>query len=154
MNAEGFLFTVIGIIMANSFLLMSYTWKFLTTTYSCLPIHWRPPHNIARIVFDNRRRMNRRVREWAEILTCLWLGCIFLGISMFMNMCALVGISGPMIKNLWIGPYTWQNYNDGKIMLGIAIIFFVSGLLVIGIARLLQFLVFTRRKQNSILSVE
>lgn len=152
-NAEGSLFTVIGIIMANSFLLINYTWKFMTTIYMKLPINFRPPGNIAQIIFKDQRTLERGVREWAGILTCLWLGCIFIGISIFMNALSLVGISGRIIEDLYKGPLAIQNYNEARVGLIIAIVFFASGIISVGVARFIQFLVFTMRKQNSILTL-
>ena len=151
-NTEAFLFTVIGIIMANSFLLMSYTWKFLTTTYLRLPIHLRPPYN-RNIIFRDRKTMSKRVQAWADILTCFWYGCVFLGISIFMNTFALLGIS-TQIWNWHIGPFTDSNYNQGKFFLSLAVVFFASGIILVGIARLYQFLVFTMNRQNSIFTLE
>jgi len=153
-NTEAFLFTVIGIIMANSFLLMSYTWKFLTNIYLRLPIHLqRPPYSIGYIIFRDQRMMSKRVRGWAYVLGCLWAGCIFLGISIFMNTFALLGIS-TQIWNWHIGPFTESNYNQGKFFLSLAVVFFASGISVIGIARICQFLVFTTNRQNSIFTLE
>ena len=153
-NTEAFLFTVIGIIMANSFILMSYTWKFLTTIYLRLPIHLRrSPYGIGYIIFTDQRMMSKRVRGWAYILGCLWSGCIFLGISIFMNTFALLGIS-TQIWNWHIGPFTESNYNQGKFFLSLAVIFFTLGIFVVGIVRIYQFLVITINRRNSIFTLE
>ena len=151
---EASLYTVIGIIMANSFILIAYTWKLLTTTYMQLPSNFRPPYNIASTIFKDQRTLPKRVKEWVGILTCLWFGCIFLGISIFMNTLALVGISGRIIADLYIGSFAEQNYNEARVGLMIAIIFFASGIISVGIARIYQFMVFTMRRGDSVLTFE
>lgn len=140
--------------MANSFLLISYTWKFLIMTYLRLPVSLRrSPHNIWNIIFRRKKELNWPEREWQVVLTCLWFGCVYLGISIFLNTFALLGIS-TQILNLHIGPFTESNYNQGKFFLVLAVVFFVSGIFFIGIARIGQFVVLTMNRQNSIFTLE
>jgi hypothetical protein len=152
MNSEVFLFTVIGIIMANSFLLMAYTWKLLTSLYLRLPVQLRFAQR-QNIIFRNRRNLPKAIQARADILMALWSACVFLGISIFFNALALIGIS-TQIYNLHIGPFTEANYNEGKFMLVIAIVFFVSGIFCTGMARICQFIVFTMNEHYSIFTLD
>jgi len=151
-NSEAFLFTVIGIIMANSFLLMAYTWKFLTSLYLLLPVKLRLAQQ-KNIIFRNTRDLPKAVQAHVNILMALWIACVFLGISIFFNALALLGIS-TNICNWHIGPFTEINYNQGKFMLVIAIVFFVSGIMCIGMARICQFFVFTINERDSIFTLD
>jgi len=150
--SDNLLFTAAGIILANSFLVLSYTWRLFMSIYFRLPVAFRTAGKFIFFLrlFRNDEAVVRQQREPAIILLFVWCSSLIIGISILLNILALVTFSARDIWSYPLGPNIESNYEAGKVLLAFSTICFASGVFFVGMARFWQFLALSFNRRSSI----
>ena len=122
-------FTACTVLIGIAFVLIAPSWNRIKKTLGGLT-------KVQRIrAFTMRNVRNAKRKDRAFALNSLLIGCFLLGISIAVNLAALVGIAGMML-GLHLGPFQAENYVWGVWCVFIGIGFFVTGTYFIGIIRI------------------
>lgn len=134
-------FTASTVLVGIAFILIPPTWRRIQSALDGLtPVERKR-------AFKLRHVKDKKRHDRASALNVLLWGCYFLGVSVSLNLLALIGIAATML-GLHLGPFQVENYNWGIWSVFIGVLFFVWGAFFIGYVRIWEVLRFKLGEPN------